>query len=206
MVGLLAGTAVLVSQAPAPGPAHAVDPPATSVVKRTILPDGTVQFEYADGTTKRVAGEPTRPAGEANAQNASGTAGPDQLAPIVPPAWLKDPATNNLFLEAMGAYYVYKSSGLQHRRRVFEWQLLSSKIIFVTVLMLVGTGIVFAALQFRAGLKRTLADGRDAATEVALSTTSLKVSSPVLGVIILVISLAFFYLYLVYVYPISELV
>jgi hypothetical protein len=32
------------------------------------------------------------------------------------------------------------------------------------------------------------------------------VSSPVLGVIILVISLGFFYLYLVYVYPISEIV
>jgi len=31
------------------------------------------------------------------------------------------------------------------------------------------------------------------------------VSSPVLGVVILVISLAFFYLYLVHVYPISEL-
>jgi hypothetical protein len=38
-----------------------------------------------------------------------------------------------------------------------------------------------------------------------LSTAGLKVSSPVLGVIILVISLAFFYLYLVYVYPISEI-
>jgi len=31
------------------------------------------------------------------------------------------------------------------------------------------------------------------------------VSSPVLGVIILVISLAFFYLYLVFVYPIKEI-
>jgi len=31
------------------------------------------------------------------------------------------------------------------------------------------------------------------------------VASPVLGVVILVISLAFFYLYLVYVYPIEEI-
>jgi hypothetical protein len=71
--------------------------------------------------------------------------------------------------------------------------------------MLVGAGIVFAALQFRIGLKRTTADARDIATELDLSTKGVKVSSPVLGVIILVISFAFFYLYLVYVYPITEL-
>jgi len=41
--------------------------------------------------------------------------------------------------------------------------------------------------------------------QLELGQTGLKVSSPVLGVIILVISLAFFYLYLVYVYPIGEL-
>jgi hypothetical protein len=42
-------------------------------------------------------------------------------------------------------------------------------------------------------------------TEFEASAKGIKVSSPVLGVIILVISLAFFYLYLVYVYPISEI-
>ena len=42
-------------------------------------------------------------------------------------------------------------------------------------------------------------------TSFSASATGISVSSPVLGVIILVISLAFFYLYLVYVYPISEL-
>lgn len=40
---------------------------------------------------------------------------------------------------------------------------------------------------------------------VELSTSGIKVSSPVLGVIILALSLAFFYLYLVYVYPIKEI-
>ena len=102
--------------------------------------------------------------------------------------------------------YEYRASGLLHRRRVFEWQLISSKIIFVTVLLLVASGIVFAALQFRAGLKRTTSDAQDEVTSLDISTTSIKVSSPILGVIILVISLVFFYLYLAYVYPITELV
>jgi hypothetical protein len=204
VIGLLAAAVVLVAQVPASDSAQAGATPATRVVKRTVLPDGTIQFEYADGTTKRVPSEPAQPSAED--RNTNGTTEADQMAPIAPPSWLKDPATHKVFLEAMAEYYLYRSSGLQHRRRVFEWQLFSSKIIFVTVLMLVGLGIIFAALQFRAGLKRTQADVRDAATEIAFSTTSVKVSSPVLGVIILVISLAFFYLYLVYVYPISELV
>jgi hypothetical protein len=42
-------------------------------------------------------------------------------------------------------------------------------------------------------------------TELEISKSGVKVSSPILGVIILVISLAFFYLYLVYVYPIEEI-
>jgi hypothetical protein len=131
---------------------------------------------------------------------------PNEVAPTAPPEWLKDSATNQAFLHAMREYYAYRASGLLHRRRIFEWQLVSSKIIFMTVLLLVASGILFAALQFRAGLKRTTADARDEATSLDISTTNVKVSSPVLGVIILTISLAFFYLYLVYVYPITELV
>ena len=124
---------------------------------------------------------------------------------MAPPEWLKDAATNQLFLDAMGEYYRYRASGLRHRSRVFEWQLFSSKVIFATVLMLVGAGMAFAAIQFRAGLKRVPGKDAQEVTEVNLSATSVKVSSPVLGVIILVISLAFFYLYLVYVYPITEI-
>ena len=88
---------------------------------------------------------------------------------------------------------------------MFEWQLFSSRVIFATVIMLVGSGVVFAAIQFRAGLKRPRVAAPEA-TEIDLSAGSVKVSSPVLGVIILVISLGLFYLYLVYVYPISEIV
>ncbi len=45
----------------------------------------------------------------------------------------------------------------------------------------------------------------DETTEIVASVKGIKVSSPILGVIILVISLLFFYLYLVYVYPITEI-
>lgn len=188
------------AQAPAESPQPAAsqasaEPP--RIVKRAIQPDGSIELTYSDGTTRRTPLEGTAATGGAPSNDAA--------SPVAPPEWLKDSATNQLFLEAMGAYYRYRSSGLEHRSRVFEWQLFSSKVIFATVLMLVGAGMAFAAIQFRVGLRRAPGDKAQEMTEVNLSATSVKVSSPVLGVIILVISLAFFYLYLVYVYPISEI-
>ena len=167
--------------------------PAARIVLRRVLDDGSVELTNADGTTRIVA-----------------KSSPEQeLEPVAPPEWLDDPATRQAFLRAMAEYYSYRASGLQHRRSVFEWQLLSSKVTFVTVLLLVGAGIVFAAVQFSAGLARRVGQetsDKETATQLELATTGIKVTSPVLGVIILIISLAFFYLYLVYVYPISELV
>jgi len=173
------------------------DGPPARIVKKSVLPDGSIQFEYSDGTTRRVRG----PIAQSPIESDDAANG---LAPAAPPEWLKDAATNQAFLDSAREYYVYKASGLRYRSRVFEWQLFSSRIIFATVILLVASGIMFAAIQFRAGLKRPYVSTD--ATQIDLSAGSIKVSSPVLGVIILVISLAFFYLYLVYVYPISEVV
>ncbi|MBS1606770.1 MAG: hypothetical protein JST42_29205 [Bacteroidetes bacterium] len=115
-----------------------------------------------------------------------------------------------------GEIYDYYKFGLAHRKKAFEWNLLSSKITFWVVVILVFTGIIFAGIQFYIALKEkrhrqpsmtTPAPGEtyDALkTELVAGARGIKVSSPVLGVIILVISLLFFYLYLAYVYPIQE--
>lgn len=212
-VWLLAGVAAAQGGAPPSAPTGEAQSPGAGtprIVSRTIQPDGTIELTYSDGTKRRVA---------LDSATASGSGASEAASPVAPPEWLKDPATNQAFLDAMGEYYRYRASGLRHRGRVFEWQLLSSKLIFVTVLMLVGAGMIFAAIQFRVGLKRPRVEApagantgaaaavatAEVATQIDLSATSVKVSSPVLGVIILVISLAFFYLYLVYVYPISEI-
>ena len=190
---------------PTPVSDSATESAPARTVKRSVLPDGTILFEYSDGT-KRQAGSPAAPSDDTASTTSHEVTGTHDLAPVAPPEWLKDSAVNGAFLDAAREYYVYRASGLRYRSRVFEWQLFSSRVIFATVIMLVGSGIVFAAIQFRAGLKRPRVTAPDAATEIDLSAGSVKVSSPVLGVIILVISLGFFYLYLVYVYPISEIV
>ncbi len=96
-------------------------------------------------------------------------------------------------------YYANLSRGLEHRERVFYWQYMSSIIIFFVVIGIVLIGLYFSWMQFHAK------GGEVGETTMEASKEGFKVSSPVLGVIILVLSLAFFYLYLVHVYPISEL-
>ena len=136
----------------------------------------------------------------------SGTPGAQVVDPARPgplPGAVSDPNTRRLYEKAMQDYYAYRSQGLGHRSAVFAWQLFSAKLIFVVVLVLVGCGIVFAAVQFRQGMQRP--GKSEVATGVELSAKGIKLNSPVLGVIILFLSLGFFYLYLVYVYPVENI-
>lgn len=116
--------------------------------------------------------------------------------------------------------YDYYRFGMEHRKKSFNWNLLSSKITFWVVIVLVFSGIAFAGIQFYISLKersrkagdlqsqKITVENKDAYgefnTQLEASAKGIKISSPVLGVIILVISLLFFYLYLAYVYPIQE--
>jgi hypothetical protein len=200
--------------------------------KRGVLPDGTLVIRNRDCTTKWVSKEemlqapPDQGSASGTNQAASSEAGklkaimPQQLSPGT-----DDPALKAKYQEAMNGYFTYYTAGYAHRQKVFQWQLISSKIIFVLVTLLVFSGIYFAALQFHEGMRlraseqssttakaaaaeagdRSLTRSDTGITKFSASPSGIEVSSPVLGVIILVISLAFFYLYLVYVYPITEL-
>ena len=134
---------------------------------------------------------------------------------------------------AYEGYYTYQAEAYRLRSRSFRWQLTSTWITFVVVIFLVLSGVYFSWLQFRAELPRRPAprvvervEAREGAagqpggaadaaqmepvvhtrsvTQLKASTSGVEVSSPVLGVIILALSLMFFYLYLKYVYPITE--
>lgn len=119
---------------------------------------------------------------------------------LVSAGFAPDEATLAAIQDSVRAHYEYRTQGYIHRSRTFEWQYRSSQIIFIVVIAIVLIGLYFSWLQFHAeGMK-----GAGLSTSVEGSKDSFKISSPVLGVIILVLSLAFFYLYLVHVYPISE--
>lgn len=131
----------------------------------------------------------------------------NDAAPEGPAGLVVSDETAAAYEETLRAYYDYRLRGYEHRMGVFEWQSFSSKLIFAIVLVLVFLGMYFAAIQFHVGLRRGgkpgAGDGSEA-TEFVVSVSELKVRSPVLGVVVLAISLAFFYLYLVYVYPIEN--
>ena len=118
-----------------------------------------------------------------------------------------DAETKQAYLAALKEHYAYRVFGYQHRREVFEWQLFSSKVTFYIVICLVLAGIYFSGVQFHSSLKKVPneKEAEPKVTEISASAEGIKISSPVLGVIILFISLMFFYLYLVYIYPINEL-
>ena len=142
---------------------------------------------------------------QVTAQTQAGTSGGLDLMPSVPCDAVSDPQVAERCVAALFAYYDYYTFGLAHRQRVIWWQHISSRIIFAIVLGLVVVGVYFAWRQFNAAL--TVGGVGDQPTStVEIGSKGVKVSSPVLGVIILTLSLGFFYLYLVFVYPIVEII
>jgi hypothetical protein len=120
-------------------------------------------------------------------------------------------------LKAAKAQYDYAIGSLENRRQNFEWQLRSTKWIFLVVVLLVASGVGFAGFQLYvvmtvmyAGQKRRHRAEAGAETppnlggDIEISADRIKVSSSVLGVVILGLAMAFFYLYARYVYPITE--
>lgn len=102
--------------------------------------------------------------------------------------------------QSLTAYYSYRATGLEQRTKVFAWQHTSTIIIFAMVMLIVFAGLYFSWMQFR-----TVTNPDDMkVSSIELGAAGIKVTSPVLGVIILALSLAFFYLYLVHVYPVTE--
>ena len=127
------------------------------------------------------------------------------------------------------ATWEYYTKDLNYRTNVFIWQYDSARMTFAVAILIVCCGLIFSGIQFRIAMKQAtlqleqfrqhqtnkasatdtgekpvspLPDGL--ATSLKLSAQGVEVTSSILGVLILVLSLAFFYLYLVYVFPIKE--
>ena len=122
----------------------------------------------------------------------------DKPATADDPGSLLSGEAQQAFQDAKVAQFEYFEGSFEHRAQVFRWQLISTVIIFSVVNGIVLSGLYFSWMQFKARGP----DGAEASVE--LGTSGVKVTSSVLGVLILVISLGFFYLYLVHVYPIFE--
>lgn len=95
----------------------------------------------------------------------------------------------------------YRQWSLNHRKKVLTWNHYSSVIIFFFVMTIMSLGLYFSYMQFRDSV------GSQTKSEIAPSTVKLghggiEISSSVIGLLVLMVSLAFFYLYLENVYPV----
>ncbi|WP_299224106.1 hypothetical protein [uncultured Psychroserpens sp.] len=115
-------------------------------------------------------------------------------------------------------YVQYFTENLDHRKQTFDWQLFSTKLIFFTVIIIVLCGLVFSGIQFKQSINHlnkktasTDSSSEDSSpildkTEIELSLTNgVKINSSIIGLLILCVSIAFFYLYILYVYPINQI-
>lgn len=119
-------------------------------------------------------------------------------------------------LSALQENFVYESERLRHRKWVFRFQLIATNISFVIVMVMVGFGLWFAYVQFSRAFPKitpttlkttdlpTPPQIRDTSvTDIELSLARIKISSSILGVVILGLAMGFFYLYIRFVFPIQ---
>lgn len=112
---------------------------------------------------------------------------------------------NLVAINAFNQLKIYDTWALQNRKGLIQRQQNISIMIFVLVVIVVSTGLIFSALQFRIAMKGMKRKGLSPDTSFKASFTGVEVSSSILGVIILTLSLVFFYLYLTNVFPIVTL-
>ncbi|MEL6440576.1 MAG: hypothetical protein AAFQ80_15120 [Cyanobacteria bacterium J06621_8] len=95
----------------------------------------------------------------------------------------------------------YNLWAFKHTKSFFSWSFISSIIIFFIVHIIIGFGIYFSYIQFK---NTVITQGEEISTSsLKISKDGLEVSSSVMGIITLLISLAFFYLYIEKIYPIT---
>jgi len=119
-------------------------------------------------------------------------------------------------LQAREEYTVF---AWKNRQDAFAWQSVSTKVIFWIVILVVLFGLYLSSMQFNLAHKTPLTktvqtknghadkgnpnDHIEAST-IEVSTSGVKITSSVIGLVILVLSIVFFFLYLKFVYPINE--
>lgn len=161
-----------------------------------VLPDGSVQITNCAGSRRFAASATNQPAANT----------PKSSVPVA--RGIVDPSTEHAHQEALRTTYEYQTFSYKHAMRSFDWQYTSGKVIFWLIVLLVLAGLLFAGVQFYMGYKHPLEGGDGEQTsdsELEATLQGIKLKSSVLGLLILTLSMAFFYMYLKFVYPITNI-
>lgn len=117
---------------------------------------------------------------------------------------------NSMMKQSFTNQYVFN---VEHQKRTFTQQYFSSIFIFIMVVVIVCMGLVLSYKQFKLNeeiVRHSMTQnsgiidkGIDTSASMEVSKDGIKMNTAVIGLMILVISLVFFFLYLTYVYPIE---
>jgi hypothetical protein len=106
------------------------------------------------------------------------------------------------YREAFAAYYAYQEQMMNVSERLFRWQQRASEISMWVVFCVVAAGVAFSGVQLWASVSK---GGPQPKSKLELSAQRFRIQTSVVGLVVLIISLAFFYLFLVKVYEINVL-
>jgi hypothetical protein len=120
------------------------------------------------------------------------------------------PYYDSLLLNSYTNHYVFN---VEHEKRSFKLQFYSSILIFILVVVIVTLGLILSYKQFMLNEyiikqsieknRETIDKGTDTSASLEVDKDGVKINTAVIGLIILVISLVFFFLYLKFVYHIE---
>jgi hypothetical protein len=109
-------------------------------------------------------------------------------------------AVEELYAQVLMRNYDHYLWIKDQQQESFDWHLRTSKVIFYVVVGLVVFGVALAGVQFTFALIRKK---KQDSTDLELTGKGFRIKSSIVGVIILMISLLFYYLFLVHVYPVT---
>jgi len=106
------------------------------------------------------------------------------------------------YAEVQLARYQHQIDLMEHRRGVFAWQLIASYMVLAIVVVVTLAGIGFSAAQLINALRLSQPQGN---IDLEISASKVRITSSVVGVVVLTLSIVFLYLFLDRIYEIREL-
>lgn len=110
------------------------------------------------------------------------------------------PELESAYIEAMKKQYQYEIAEMDLNIAAFQNARTASNVILALVVLVVIAGITFAGFQL---WKSVTIAGVQVSNDLEVSASKVRVTSSVVGVVVLVISLAFLYIYTRQIYPIT---
>ena len=93
------------------------------------------------------------------------------------------------------AWYEYQNKLMQYNRSLLDWQLFASDVLLWVVVVLAAAGVIYSGLQLAAAARTTF----------EISLQRVRVTSSVVGIVVLAISFGFLIIFVQQVYQIKAL-